>query len=243
MVSESDSEQRPPKPQDPILVTVQEGYSLWADSYDDGNALIELEEREVEGLLQDVSGRRALDVGAGTGRYALKLARRGAHVTAMDRNQPMLDVARRSAESERLGVEFVTGSLGETLPIGSSEYEFVVCALTLCHVPDLSGAVREFHRVLKPGGTLLITDFHPDSVGADVRTNFGREGVSYQLPNEPHTRETYLNATTDAGFELVIARDLLTREATRERFSAGYWQKYRDINFCLIVLARKSGTR
>ncbi len=69
---------------EPIEVTVQEGYSLWADVYDQGNALIELDELRVEPLLADLPAGRALDVGAGTGRYALKLARRGFQVTAID---------------------------------------------------------------------------------------------------------------------------------------------------------------
>lgn len=69
---------------DPIEVTVQKGYSLWADVYDQGNALIALDESRVEPRLADLEVGRALDVGAGTGRYALKLARRGFQVTAID---------------------------------------------------------------------------------------------------------------------------------------------------------------
>ena len=57
----------------PIDVTVQEGYSLWSHVYDEGNALIELEEQRVEPLLAGLRPGRALDVGAGTGKYALKL--------------------------------------------------------------------------------------------------------------------------------------------------------------------------
>ena len=223
-----------------IEVTVQEGYSLWADIYDQGNALIALEESHVEPLLADLTGGRALDVGAGTGRYALKLARRGFQVTAIDPNPEMLAVARRSAENERLGIEFLEADLLDGLPVDAGLFDLVVCALVLCHVPDLNGAARDFHRALKSGSLLLITDFHPHTIATGMRTQLPvLDGVTHQLPNEPHTRETYLEAVKEAGFELVEVLDLPTREAERERFSEGYWRKLADTNFCLIILARK----
>ena len=226
-------------PVEPIHVSVQEGYSLWAANYDDGNALIELEEWQVEGLLPQVDGHQVLDAGAGTGRYSLRFARSGARVTALDSNRDMLNVARQKASLEQLDIEFKVGSLDNVLPVDSNQYDLAVCALTLCHVRDISAPVREFRRALKVGGILLITDFHPDTVAAGVQTQMSRDGVSYQLPNEPHTRADYLNAAEDAGLELIAVRDLATREATKERFSERYWYTYGDTNFCLIMLARK----
>ncbi len=57
-------------------VSTQKGYELWAASYDtENNALIAVEEPRVEALLARLPVATALDVGTGTGRYALKLAR------------------------------------------------------------------------------------------------------------------------------------------------------------------------
>lgn len=222
-----------------IDVTVQEGYSLWADVYDQGNALIELDEWRTEPMLAGLDGGHALDVGAGTGRYALRLARMGFQVTAVDPNAEMLEVAKKSAAAEGLDVELIQAGLDETLPVDDGQYDLAVCALVLCHVADLGIAAREFHRALKPGGLVLITDFHPDTIAAGVETQFSRDGESYQLPNEHHTRTDYLEAIEGAGFELVEVQDLPTREATKERFTDGYWRRLADTNFCLVVLARK----
>jgi malonyl-CoA O-methyltransferase len=223
-----------------VGVTVQEGYSLWADVYDhQGNPLIELEECLVEPLLAKIEGRRVLDAGAGTGRYALKLARRGSRVTAIDPNPEMLGVAKRAAGREHLDIEFIQAGNEHGLPVEAGLYDLAVCALVLCHVPGLADVAREFHRALRPGGLLLITDFHPDTLAKGVETQLERDGVTYRLPNEPHTRDTYLDAVEGAGFELVEMLELPTRKADRERFSDEYWLELADTNFCMIILAQK----
>ena len=227
------------KPTKTIEVSVQEGYSLWADVYDRGNALIELEEKRVEPILARLEAGYALDVGAGTGRYALKLARRGFRVTAIDPNPAMLDVARNSAAREELDVQFIQARLASGLPVDDCAYDLLICALVLCHVPGLDLGAREFSSVLRPGGLVLITDFHPDTIAQGIETQLDRDGVRYQLPNEKHGKQTYMSALEGAGFELVEVQDLLTREATKERFSDEYWARLSDTNFCLLILARK----
>ena len=227
------------KPSKTIEVSVQEGYSLWADVYDQGNALIELEEERVDPILARVKAGDALDVGAGTGRYALKLARNGFRVTAIEPNPAMLEVARNAATRDQLDVQFIQAGLESGLPVDDRAYDLLICALVLCHVPGLGEVAREFSRVLRPGGLVLITDFHPDTIAHGIETQLDRDGVRYQLPNEKHGRQTYLNALEGAGFELVEVQDLLTREATKERFSDEYWARLVDTNFCLIILARK----
>src|SRR5579884_4261728 len=146
-------------------VNTQEGYARWAATYDsETNALIVLEEEHAFPILDGLSFTNALDVGAGTGRYTLRLARTGAHVTALDQSPEMLAVARESAQQEGLSVDFRLGSFDGGLPFADNQFDLVTCALMLCHVPDLAHAAQEFHRVLQPGGHLLITDFHPSSV-------------------------------------------------------------------------------
>jgi 2-polyprenyl-3-methyl-5-hydroxy-6-metoxy-1,4-benzoquinol methylase len=146
-------------------VSAKEGYARWADYYDhERNPLVAVEEPLVDAILGRLHVATALDVGAGTGRLALKLARRGIAVTAIDQSAEMLAVAKENARRERLAIDFRLGSLEDGLPFPPAEFDLVTCALVLCHVPDLGQAAREFYRVLHEGGYLLITDFHPDAV-------------------------------------------------------------------------------
>ena len=124
-------------------LSLMEGYSRWAKTYDSTwNTLIATEELYSLDMLYGLEGEAALDVGAGTGRFALKLARRGWRVTALDANSGMLSVAERAAARESLAIEFSRTRLEDGLPVDSNAFDLVVCALTLCHVPDLRGTIR-----------------------------------------------------------------------------------------------------
>ena len=57
--------------------------------------------------------------GAGTGRYALKLARRGWNVTALDANREMLSIANDAAVNEGLSIEFIQGRIEDGVPVQS----------------------------------------------------------------------------------------------------------------------------
>src|SRR3954453_9952369 len=76
-------------------LSVREGYAAWAACYDeDGNPLMALEEPAMRAGFGSLGGRRALDLGCGTGRHSLALSEAGARVTALDTSPEMLARAR-----------------------------------------------------------------------------------------------------------------------------------------------------
>lgn len=99
---------------------------------------------------------RTLEVGVGTGR-GLELYPEGTDLTGVDLSRGMLDLAR--ARAERLGVEAdLREGDAQDLPFPDASFDTVVCALSLCSVQDVERAVAEMHRVLRPGGRLLLLD-------------------------------------------------------------------------------------
>ena len=79
----------------PKVLPTRDGYDRWAATYDTmGNWLLELEEPEVDRALGGVQGLDVLDVGAGTGRHAIRIAESGGRVTAIDFSEEMLAKAR-----------------------------------------------------------------------------------------------------------------------------------------------------
>ena len=111
---------QPDAQQEPVKLSVMEGYSRWAKFYDTRwNTLIATEELYSLGMLDRLDGEAALDVGAGTGRFSLKLARNGWKVSALDPNPDMLSFAERAAAREGLPIEFTHSSIAgrSTIPI------------------------------------------------------------------------------------------------------------------------------
>jgi ubiquinone/menaquinone biosynthesis C-methylase UbiE len=135
-------------------IPAREVYAGWAESYDEpGNALIDREQPVVREILSELPAGLALDAACGTGRHAGFLVSLGHTVVGFDESPEMLAVARAKVPEAR----FREADLS-ALPVPGSSVDLVVCALALSHVPDLDRALREFVRVLRPGGHLVLSD-------------------------------------------------------------------------------------
>lgn len=100
---------------------------------------------------------RSLEIGSGTGYFSLNLLQAGVirHATCTDISPGMLATLRGNAE--RLGLDVETVATGaEVLPFDDASFDLVLGHAILHHIPDLPKAFAEFHRVLKPGGTVVF---------------------------------------------------------------------------------------
>ena len=173
------------------------GYRIWSATYDRAVRLAPIEEPALLGLIDDLpAGSRVLDAGCGTGRYSAHLLARGHSVAGVDLSPDMLARARQKLPD----VDFLEGQL-DALPVEDATFDAAVCALTLVHLPDLGVAAREFARILRPGGKLLISDVHPFPVllgwQAPVR---GANGETGFMRLHPHLASNYITAFAQAGF-------------------------------------------
>ena len=103
-------------------------------------------------------GDRVLDVGCGPGGAAREAARRGAAVTGVDPASVMLRLGRylsRGQSGRR--IEFVPGT-AEALPVADRAVTVAWAISSAHHWPDVPAVLREIHRVLAPGGRLIIAE-------------------------------------------------------------------------------------
>ncbi len=100
---------------------------------------------------------RALEIGAGTGYFSLNLLLAGKidAATCTDISLGMLDTLQTNAD--RLGLMVETAACdAEALPFEDGSFDLVIGHAILHHIPDLSAAFAEFHRVLAPGGIVIF---------------------------------------------------------------------------------------
>jgi SAM-dependent methyltransferase len=151
----------------------------------------------------------------------------------------MLAVAERAAAQAGLVIDFRRQRLDQPLPSDPDSVDLVIAALVLCHLPQLDLVFADAYRVLRPGGHLLITDFHPAAIAHGWRTQFTRSNTTYLLPTAQHTREDYLTALRQAGFLVQTISEGLVRDAPVHAFPPEVIARDGDLPFCFVLQARK----
>jgi ubiquinone/menaquinone biosynthesis C-methylase UbiE len=153
-----------------------EAYDLWAQHYDDqpDNLMLALDRSLCQELLASLSlaGRTIVDVGCGTGRHWQALFDHSpARLAGYDVSKGMLD--RLQKKYPLAETHLLTGA--PLAGLDDSSCDLVLSTLTVAHIPDLPAALTEWNRVLKPGGVMLITDYHPTALARGGQRTF-REG-------------------------------------------------------------------
>jgi 2-polyprenyl-3-methyl-5-hydroxy-6-metoxy-1,4-benzoquinol methylase len=137
-------------------------------------------------VLADFAGglhdRPVLDVGTGTGRAALVLARAGARVTGVDPSEEMLAVARSRAVAEGASVSFRLGD-AHALEFPDQSFDAVVCLRVLMHAPDWRRCTAELCRV---AGRLVILDYPSARSIAVLQSAVRRVAGAVGIPTEAY---------------------------------------------------------
>jgi SAM-dependent methyltransferase len=199
----------------------------------------------VLGLLGDVAGFRILDVGCGSGLYAAELVQRGAEVVGFDGSVRLVQLARqRSGTGADLRVHDVREPLGW---LESESIDAAIMALVLHHLEDPVPALREVHRVLRPGGRLVVSTVHPladwRQLGGSYFTDemvddTWNAGWKVRFRRAPLT--AWCAEFREAGFHIERLVEPLPAESMKEQFPDTYDKLSVEPFFIAFVLVKAS---
>lgn len=214
-------------------------YDQWAPTYDSSpNPQIVLEFPDVLELLAPAAGETILDAACGTGRYTLVIAERRAVVIGLDFSVEMLSIARRRTPS----TEFHLADLTGPLPFLSDRFDAILCAQALKHIPDLGLVMREFARVLRPGGRVVFSVTHPDMVWTDYEM---REHPGFLLNQHAdivhHQFKDYKAAVEDAGLTITQVTEIPISERIHALLTEHSFPLVAGRKQILAIRAEKAG--
>jgi malonyl-CoA O-methyltransferase len=162
---------------------------------------MEIEQAILEPMIATCRPHVALDVGTGTGRYLAVLRRSGARMAVgIDLCAAML--ARH--------IEGRTRVCGDAcaLPFATATFDLVCASLMAGDLSDLGPWIHEAARVLRPGGHLLYSDFHPEWSRRGWRRTFTAfDGRHVELSYVPHSVDDHLRHCDQAGLTVRTVRE------------------------------------
>jgi SAM-dependent methyltransferase len=149
-----------------------------------------------------------LEVAVGTG-LNLPFYDAGIELVGVDLSPDMLAIARRRALEAGQAVDLREGDAHD-LDFDDESFDSVVCTFSLCNIPDFDRALGEMHRVLRPGGKLILVDHVRSSAKPVLWLQKVAELVTLRLDGDHLTRRPSLSVEQH-GFEIT----------ERERFARG----------------------
>ena len=177
----SDSEMKEPKPRN---------FNEAASSWDEEPRRVRLASEVAEAVKREVAlsaDMNVLDYGCGTGLVSLFLQPLVRSVTGADTSDGMLEILRAKVTAQRLTNVQTLHLEPERESLPAERFDLLVSSMTLHHVEDLEKLVREFRRVLRPGGLLAVADldsedgsFHGHGLSA-AHSGFDRERMRGML--------------------------------------------------------------
>jgi SAM-dependent methyltransferase len=165
------------------------------------------ESDEIPRTLQLTRDSHVLEIGCGSGRYALQVAATlGCRVLGLDLNVPGVHNAQHLAAAQNLAshAQFLVANASEPLPFADSSFDAAFSNDVLCHIPARLGVLRELHRVLRPGSRLLFSDALVIGGLISHQELAIRSSIGYYLFSPPGKNEHLLR---EAGFQILTVTD------------------------------------
>jgi ubiquinone/menaquinone biosynthesis C-methylase UbiE len=141
----------------------------------------------IDHYARELRGKHLLEIGCGLGFESLEYMKRGVCVTATDLTPNAVTLARRHFEIASVHPEAVLVADVLDLDFPAETFDAVSATGVLHHTGDMPRAIREIHRVLKPGGHAILSHFYRKPSWMQFVSRFGRENIEFKDQDPPVT--------------------------------------------------------
>jgi ubiquinone/menaquinone biosynthesis C-methylase UbiE len=197
----------------------EEAYKIWSANYDDqaGNLMLDLDEKVFSDLIEniDITGKEIADIGCGTGRHWQKIySKNPSGLIGFDVSDYMLGKLKSKFPFAR--TQKTTDNL--LTQVADYSLDIIISTLTIAHIRNIEEAIAAWSRVLKYGGELIITDFHPLLLANGGKRSFNHGGRSLSVKNFIHPIEKIKKISDDAGFKVIREEEKRVNEGMRSYY-------------------------
>jgi ubiquinone/menaquinone biosynthesis C-methylase UbiE len=210
------------------LIGTDEAYRHWAPTYDStANPLLALEQRIAPLAKEMFQGKDVVDLGCGTGRWLSRIeACVPQSLTGVDSSEAMLrQAAQRCLPATRLKQAdcAATGLPGQSA-------DCIVASFVVSYVTDLQAFASEAARLLRPNGSIFVSDVHPHGRSYGWRRTVKIAAQSFEIATEEYTLQQLIAAMRGEGFLLTELIEPCFGPQEREIFRrAGKSAAYNDV--------------
>jgi len=178
-------------------LTPLEGYNKWAVTYhNEDNPIKNLSDEFIKNELPDLKGKTVLDAGCGTGRFCMMAVQQGANsVKGIDLSPAMIEQAKKNCPA----TEFECADLSA---VNLEKVDVVICGLVLGHIDVLEPALKNLLNALRPGGHIILTDFHPYQTSMKAKRTFKHDARTFEVKHTLHTLDEYFSILKSSNIEI-----------------------------------------
>ncbi|HET7000253.1 MAG TPA: class I SAM-dependent methyltransferase [Puia sp.] len=224
----------------------EKAYEIWSANYDKqpGNLMLDLDERIFSELIKniDLRDKEVIDIGCGTGRHWQKIySKNPSRLSGFDVSGSMLELLK--SKFPLALTQKTTDNLLTTIP--DSSIDMIISTLTIAHIKNIEEAIASWSRVLKNGGELLVTDFHPTLLAQGGKRSFSHGGRSLSVKNYIHPIEKIREIFYNAGCILIREEEKTVNEDVRSYYekknALAVYERFKGLPVIYGLHLRKQG--
>jgi 2-polyprenyl-3-methyl-5-hydroxy-6-metoxy-1,4-benzoquinol methylase len=201
-------------------------YSLWAEKYDSWPTVRgEMQEKGILDIIGEVKEKDILDLGCGTGKWSLILAKKGAKVTSVDNSKEMLNVLKEKKDNLKINIlnkDILKLKLNK-------KFDIIIMGLVIDHIKDIDELFKIVSKHLKQEGIFLFSDpIYFSEIKKPIKKEIKIMENKYKIDYYVHPEQEIIDAAGKNNLKIIQINKLLVDKSVKHIFDSKPHKSYSD---------------